>query len=80
MLPPLGRRGHGGAGRTLGVWTSGDLLAEHTHDPEDDMTWHSSITSRDKLEALIAEIRQTGGTIASCQRCTAGLLVTWFTL
>lgn len=62
------------------MWTSGDLLAEHTHSLEDDMTWHSSTTTHDKLEALIAEIRRGGGTIASCQRCAAGLLITWFTL
>lgn len=44
------------------------------------MTWHTSTTTRDKLDALIREIRGQGGTIASCQRCTAGLQITWFTL
>jgi hypothetical protein len=43
------------------------------------MTWHTSTTTRDKLDALISEIRRGGGTIASCQRCATGLLVTWFT-
>ena len=44
------------------------------------MTWHTSTTTRDKLAALITEIRRRGGTVASCQRCTSGLLVTWFTV
>lgn len=44
------------------------------------MTWHTTTTTRDHLQLLIAEIRHQGGTIASCRRCTAGLLVTWFTL
>jgi hypothetical protein len=44
------------------------------------MTWHTSTTTRDKLAALVADIRLQGGTVASCQRCAAGLVVTWFTL
>lgn len=44
------------------------------------MTWHRSTTTRAELEKLIRDIRHRGGTVASCQRCTAGLLVTWFTL
>lgn len=44
------------------------------------MTWHRSETTRDKLDALISDIRRRGGTIAGCQRCAGGVLVTWFTL
>lgn len=44
------------------------------------MTWHTSTTTRDELKALIARIRQRGGTIASCQRTPGGLVLTWFTL
>lgn len=44
------------------------------------MTWHTSTVARDKLEQLIREIRVQGGTVASCRRCTLGLLVVWFTL
>lgn len=44
------------------------------------MTWHTSTTRREDLPALIAHIRHHGGTVASCQQCTEGLLVTWFTL
>lgn len=44
------------------------------------MTWHTSTTTRDGLVGLIARIRHHGGTVASCQRCNEGLLVTWFTL
>lgn len=44
------------------------------------MTWRSSTTTREGLAALIDHIRHHGGTVASCQRCTGGLLITWFTL
>jgi len=44
------------------------------------MTWHTTTTTRDLLDALISDIRDQGGTIASCQRCSAGLQITWFTL
>jgi nicotinamide mononucleotide (NMN) deamidase PncC len=44
------------------------------------MTWHSSETTREKLDALISEIRQRGGTITGCQSCAGGVLVTWFTV
>lgn len=44
------------------------------------MTWHTSTTTSDKLDQLILEILRQGGTIGSCQRCAAGLLLTWFTL
>ncbi len=44
------------------------------------MTWHTSTTTRDDLQQLITHIRHCGGTVASCQRCAEGLLVTWFTL
>jgi hypothetical protein len=43
------------------------------------MTWHTSTTTRDGLDGLISHIRHHGGTVASCQRCAAGLLITWFT-
>lgn len=44
------------------------------------MTWQTTRTTKDGLDDLIAAIRRRGGTIASCQRCDEGLLVTWFTL
>lgn len=44
------------------------------------MEWQTTKTTRDKLDALIAEIRRRGGTIASCHRCDSGVLVTWFRL
>jgi len=44
------------------------------------MTWHTSTTSRDGLAALVTTIRRQGGCVSSCQRCAAGILVTWFTL
>ncbi|WP_435769017.1 hypothetical protein [Nocardioides sp. SYSU DS0651] len=44
------------------------------------MTWHTSTTTRDGLVVLIERIRHQGGTVASCQQCSAGILVTWFTL
>lgn len=44
------------------------------------MTWQTTETTGDKLDAVIAEIRRRGGTIAGCQKCDGGLLVTWFTL
>ncbi len=44
------------------------------------MTWQTTKTTGDKLDALIAEIRRRGGKIASCHQCDGGLLVTWFTL
>lgn len=44
------------------------------------MTWHTSTTTRDELDRLLAEIRHQGGTVASCHRCTAGSEITWFTL
>lgn len=44
------------------------------------MTWQTTRTTTAELDDLIAAIRRRGGTIASCQRCDAGLLVTWFTL
>lgn len=43
------------------------------------MTWHSSTIPRAHLDRLLSEIRHQGGVIASCQRCQAGMLVTWFT-
>lgn len=44
------------------------------------MTWHTSTTTRELLEQVVRDIRRQGGTVASCQRCAAGLQVTWFTL
>lgn len=44
------------------------------------MAWHTSTTTRDRLDGLIADIRRQGGTVASCQQCSEGLLITWFTL
>lgn len=43
------------------------------------MTWHTATTTRDELTGLISEIRHHGGTVASCQHCASGVLVTWFT-
>lgn len=44
------------------------------------MAWHTTTTTKDELSVLIADIRRQGGTVASCQQCTGGLLITWFTL
>lgn len=44
------------------------------------MTWHTTTTPKADLGRLIAHIRRQGGTVASCQCCTGGLMVTWFTL
>lgn len=44
------------------------------------MTWHTSTTTKAELDRLLAHIRHHGGTVASCQQCTDGLMVTWFTL
>lgn len=44
------------------------------------MTWHHSTINRTDLKQLLSEIKRKGGTVASCQQCTGGLMVTWFTL
>lgn len=44
------------------------------------MTWHTSTTPKADLDRLLAHIRHHGGTVASYQQCTEGLMVTWFTL
>lgn len=55
-----------------------DEHLDHTELPV--MTWHTTTTPKSDLNRLIAHIRREGGTVASCQCCTGGLLVTWFTL
>lgn len=62
------------------MWAARELTAGTHTNWGNIMTWHTSTTTRDRLERLIKDIRENGGTIASCQRCTTGLLVTWFTL
>ncbi|WP_275890209.1 hypothetical protein [Nocardioides faecalis] len=42
------------------------------------MHWHTSTIEQDRLQHLIQRIRAEGGTVGSCQRCSEGLLVTWF--
>ncbi|WP_275890243.1 hypothetical protein [Nocardioides faecalis] len=44
------------------------------------MSWHTTTVPREGLARLIADIRRQGGTVGSCRRCPAGLLVTWFKL
>jgi hypothetical protein len=44
------------------------------------MTWHTTTTTKADLDDLLAHIKHEGGTVASCQHCTGGLMVTWFTL
>ena len=43
------------------------------------MTWHTEVTTIDRLPALLGNIRGTGGTITRCCPCAAGFSVTYVT-
>jgi hypothetical protein len=43
------------------------------------MTWHTVVVAIDRLTALMATIRTSGGTITSCRPDAGRVCVTWTT-
>lgn len=43
------------------------------------MTWHTATVATDRMAALLATIRSTGGTVTHCQPQTGVVRLTWTT-